>query len=49
MVHTITVTATFDSESESDEFVEAINSLDEDCMFPNGAEVRRDIDDLPQD
>ena len=40
MIYTITVTATFDSESEADAFVDAIQDLDEDNMLPEGAEVR---------
>ena len=49
MVHTITVTATFASESKADAFVDAIQDLDEENMFPEGASVQRDIDYTPQD
>ena len=48
MVHTITVTATFDSESKADAFVDAIQDLDEKNMFPEGAAVQRNIDYTPE-
>jgi len=45
MVYTITVTTTFDNEADADAFVDAIQDLDEENMFPEGAAVRRDITD----
>ena len=42
--YTVTVKATFNSEWEADEFVASIGDLDEENMFPNGAEVRKDIE-----
>jgi len=42
--YTVTVNATFNSEWEADEFIESIGDLDEENMFPNGAEVRKDIE-----
>ena len=41
MVHKITVSATFDNEADADAFVDAIQDLDEDNIFPEGAAVRR--------
>ena len=43
MTWVVSVNATFNSEWEADEFVDSIGDLDEENMFPNGAEVRRDI------
>lgn len=48
MIYTITVKTTFDSEADADAFLDAIQNLDEENMFPNGAEVRRDTDHTPQ-
>ena len=42
VTYTVTVVATFNSEWEADEFVEALDVLDEENMFPNGAAVRKD-------
>ena len=42
--YTVKVKATFNSEWEADELVESIGDLDEENMFPNGAEVRKDIE-----
>ena len=38
----VSVKATFNSEVGADQFVDSIGDLDEENMFPNGAEVRRD-------
>ena len=43
--YTVTVKATFNSEWEADEFVDSLGELDEENMFPNGAEVRKDTSD----
>ena len=42
--YTVTVKATFNSEWQADEFVDSLGELDEENMFPNGAEVRKDIE-----
>ena len=44
MTWVVSVNATFNSEWEADEFVASIGDLDEENMFPNGAEVRKDIE-----
>jgi hypothetical protein len=44
VTYIVTVNATFNSEWEADEFVEALDVLDEENMFPNGAAVRKDIE-----
>jgi hypothetical protein len=42
VTYTVTVVATFDREWEADEFIEALDVLEEENMFPNGAATRKD-------
>jgi len=44
MTYIVTVIATFDREWEADEFIEALDELEEENMFPNSAAVRKDIE-----
>jgi hypothetical protein len=44
VTYTVTVVATFNSEWEADEFIEALDELEEENMFPNSAAVRKDIE-----
>ena len=40
----ITVRTVFDSEEEADTFVEALADLDDDGVFPSGADVQREFE-----
>ena len=40
----ITVKAVFDDESDADVFVDGLSQLDDEGVFPTGAEIKRDYD-----
>jgi hypothetical protein len=41
-MYKVTVRTSFDTEEQADIFLEALDDLDCDNMFPHGAEVRKD-------
>ena len=43
MATTITVKVIYETDEEADAFVDAIETLDDDGMFPTGASVKRDF------
>ena len=40
----ITVKAVFDDESDADVFVDGLASLDDEGVFPTGADIKREFD-----